>query len=176
MNPLSLVIAAAVTIGSLTSCIGTGSQPPTIKVTETVGISDLPKISTSILIKVTETIGLSDLPQVVPPAVVNVAEVIGVTDFSVVKPQPFIVSFKAEPAIIFSGGTSTLSWQVLSATSVNLYPDNSSITPTGTLNVSPFGTTTYKLEASNDIATVSAMVTVTVIYPEPEPPPPPIRP
>ena len=98
-------------------------------------------------------------------------------DLTAVQPMPFIVSFKTEPSTIYFGATSTLSWQVLSASTVKLSPDNTIVAPTGTLNVYPSGTTSYKLEATNDAGTVSATITVTVIYsvPEPPPPPPPTR-
>ena len=77
---------------------------------------------------------------------------------------PTILSFVASPSSIVSGQSSTLSWDVLDATSLDISPGIGSATPvtTGSFSVSPTATTTYTLTASNADGSVSAMTQVVV--------------
>jgi len=84
-----------------------------------------------------------------------------------VKSYPVIRSFKASPAEIRIGQSSTLSWEVINASRVTL--TNASASSDGTvglndnLTVSPRTTTTYTLTACNPAGDcVSSSVTVTV--------------
>jgi hypothetical protein len=75
---------------------------------------------------------------------------------------PVITSFLADPTVIESGGTSTLTWEVSNATTVTISPGVGSVSLIGTFGVSPEETTTYMLTASNATGNVTANVTVTV--------------
>jgi hypothetical protein len=75
---------------------------------------------------------------------------------------PVITSFLADPTVIESGGTSTLTWEVSNATTVTISPGVGSVGLIGTFGVSPEETTTYMLTASNATGNVTANVTVTV--------------
>ncbi len=78
--------------------------------------------------------------------------------------QPMINSFTASPMTIAPGEVTTLSWETVNATSVDI--DQGVLTggqPTGTIMVSPTANTTYTLTAKGaDGSTVTAMVTVMV--------------
>ncbi|HZU26475.1 MAG TPA: OmpA family protein [Bryobacteraceae bacterium] len=81
----------------------------------------------------------------------------------VVQPQPLIVSFSANPSTINQGASSTLTWQVQNATSVNISPTVGSVAENGTASVSPNATTVYTITATNasgQKATANATVTV----------------
>lgn len=76
---------------------------------------------------------------------------------------PAILSFAATPSTVAPGGTATLSWSTSGATSVSI--DNGIGTvnqASGSVVVSPDGTTAYTLTAANSLATTTAQVTVTV--------------
>ena len=75
---------------------------------------------------------------------------------------PVIVSFTAVPNCIQACTSSTLSWTVNNATSVNIYPTVGSVASSGSYVVTPSSTTTYTLTASNSYGTVTASTTVTV--------------
>lgn len=77
----------------------------------------------------------------------------------IVRP-PVIVSFSANPAAIFSPGSSTLSWNVHRATGLSL--DGMDVTTRSNLIVSPSVTTTYTLTATNGGGAVNKQVTVLV--------------
>jgi hypothetical protein len=74
---------------------------------------------------------------------------------------PVITVFNANPSQINTGGTSTLSWKVNGATTLNLSPGIGAITGSSQV-VRPTTTTQYILTASNAFGTTSATVTVTV--------------
>ncbi|MBV8845007.1 MAG: OmpA family protein [Bryobacterales bacterium] len=84
------------------------------------------------------------------------------TTVSTAQSEPVqIVFFVANPPSISSGQSSTLSWKVLNADTVNL----SGIGPvqaTGSTQVAPTVTTTYTLTASNSTGQVSATAVVSV--------------
>jgi hypothetical protein len=75
---------------------------------------------------------------------------------------PVITSFLADPQVIESGGTSTLTWEVSDATTVTISPGVGSVALIGTFVVSPEETTTYTLTATNSAGNVTANVNVTV--------------
>jgi hypothetical protein len=75
-----------------------------------------------------------------------------------------VATFTASPSTINPGGTSTLSWVVLNATSVTISPAPGSVNAgSGSVQVSPAATTTYTLTATNSQGqSVNATVVVTV--------------
>jgi len=75
---------------------------------------------------------------------------------------PVITLFSADPQVIDSGATSTLSWEVSNATTVTISPGGGSVALIGTFVVSPEETTIYTLIASNAAGNVTANVNVTV--------------
>jgi hypothetical protein len=75
-----------------------------------------------------------------------------------------IVSFDAEPGIIYQGEFANLSWVVMSASSVNIDNGIGSVALTGHRIIQPTQTTTYILAASNATTTKSATVTIIVNY------------
>ena len=85
----------------------------------------------------------------------------GAGDGAPADPVPVIESFTATPSAIPAGGSTQLAWGVTGATSLSL--DNGLGAVTGTsLAVSPLGTTTYRLTASNAAGSVSKFTVVTV--------------
>ena len=77
--------------------------------------------------------------------------------------QPIIQLFSANPAIMGPGGSTTLAWEILNATSVSL----NGITVTGTTGqtVTPSSTATYTLTAVNSQGSASSQTTVIVVEP-----------
>jgi hypothetical protein len=73
-----------------------------------------------------------------------------------------ISSFDANPDSITPGESAVLNWHVAGVPNVTIEPDIGVAEPTGTLNVSPASTTTYKLTASNGDKEDKAYCTVTV--------------
>lgn len=73
-----------------------------------------------------------------------------------------ISSFDAGPEVIEPGEFSVLSWEVSGATNITIEPDIGLVEPTGTSNVFPNNTTSYKLTASNGDKEDVAFCTVTV--------------
>lgn len=77
--------------------------------------------------------------------------------------EPLIISsFDASPNSITPGESAVLNWHVSGVSNVTIEPDIGVTEPTGTLNVSPAGTTTYKLTASNGEKEDAAYCTVAV--------------
>lgn len=72
-----------------------------------------------------------------------------------------ILFFIADPTQIQPGGTSTLSWRVVNATSITI-SGLGSVPASGSRPVSPTVTTTYTLTASNAVNSETASVTVRV--------------
>jgi hypothetical protein len=62
---------------------------------------------------------------------------------------PVVNYFTASPPIISSGGSTTLSWDVSYATSVTIDNGVGSVASSGSMSVSPAGTTNYTLTATN---------------------------
>ncbi|HET8687840.1 MAG TPA: hypothetical protein VFM18_14455, partial [Methanosarcina sp.] len=77
--------------------------------------------------------------------------------------EPLIISsFDASPDTIKPGETAVLNWHVAGVSNVTIKPDIGVAEPTGTLNISPASTTTYKLTASNGNKEDTAYCTVAV--------------
>lgn len=77
-------------------------------------------------------------------------------------PPPAISSFRAGPASINAGQTSTLTFSVTGATSVQIDHGIGSVPASGSRSVAPASTTTYTLTATGPGGTVSAQATVSV--------------
>lgn len=73
-----------------------------------------------------------------------------------------ISSFDASPDSIMPGESAVLNWHVSGVSNVTIEPDIGVTEPTGTFTVSPAGTTTYKLIASNSEKEDAAYCTVAV--------------
>jgi len=73
-----------------------------------------------------------------------------------------ISSFDASPDSITPGESAVLNWHVSGVSNVTIEPDIGVTEPTGTFTVSPAGTTTYKLTASNGEKEDAAYCTVAV--------------
>ncbi|MGB9939007.1 hypothetical protein [Methanosarcina sp.] len=89
--------------------------------------------------------------------------------------EPLIISsFDATPDSIKPGESAILNWHVTGVSNVTIEPDIGAAGHTGTLNVAPASTTTYKLTASNDDKEDAAYCTVAVeenpVSPENVPP------
>lgn len=77
--------------------------------------------------------------------------------------EPLLISsFDASPDTIISGESAILNWHVSGVSNVTIEPDIGVVEPTGTLNVSPTDTTTYKLTASNGEKEDASYCTVAV--------------
>ena len=87
------------------------------------------------------------------------------------QPRPVIAMFDADPGSIFAGGRTTLSWQVIDATSVTL--DGELVEATGSRTVSPATTTTYTLRATGEAGESTVSHETVIVMPsfDPEPPP-----
>jgi peptidoglycan-associated lipoprotein len=87
-------------------------------------------------------------------------------------PAAVINSFTAEPSTIVRGEASTLKWSVSDATAVTI-EGVGSVQSTGSRQVYPTQTTTYRMTAKGAGGDAVAAVTVAVTAPPPPPPPPP---
>jgi hypothetical protein len=76
--------------------------------------------------------------------------------------QPIITTFSASPPAIKSGETTTLTWSVIGATSININEGIGGVSVADSRNVTPLATTTYKLTAINNYGSITKSVTVTV--------------
>lgn len=72
--------------------------------------------------------------------------------------QPIINDFSADPSSIMSGESSTLTWDVIGSTSININQGIGGVASKGSMVVSPVQTTTYTLNAG----AVTRSVTLTV--------------
>jgi hypothetical protein len=73
-----------------------------------------------------------------------------------------IVSFTARPATVAPGGTTTLTWQASGTTGVNIEPRVGLQPASGSVQVTPFVTTVYKLSIPGGPLDLVAEATVTV--------------
>jgi len=80
---------------------------------------------------------------------------------------PVIVSFGADQAIINQGDSALLSWNVSGATTVSIDPGIGSVALTGSRIISPGGTTTYILTATNSAGSTQASTQIAVRIPAP---------
>jgi len=78
-------------------------------------------------------------------------------------PRVQIEFFTSDPAQIQSGQSSTLSWKVINATSVNISPAVGNVDESGSIPVSPTQTTTYTLTARNNVNQETANTIVVVV-------------
>ena len=85
---------------------------------------------------------------------------------------PVVNYFRASPTSITLGGSATLTWSVTNATSVTIEPAVGTFGPSGSTVVSPAGSTTYVLTATNSAGSSSAKTEINVLA-TPEPPPAP---
>ncbi|QRK07907.1 hypothetical protein JQX13_49415 [Archangium violaceum] len=102
----------------------------------------------------------SGTPDGNPPRVTVGLELTTVTAIQ----PPVIRRFTAASSTINLGQSTTLNWSVAGATSLIIEPGVGTVTGTS-VTVSPTVTTTYTLEAINDLGTVTATTTVTVTVP-----------
>ncbi|MDE1882288.1 MAG: LamG domain-containing protein, partial [Euryarchaeota archaeon] len=92
-----------------------------------------------------------------------VTGVIAFTPLPVAGP-PSILSFKASPASIFTGATSSLAWSISGATYASIDQGVGSVaTSSGSFIVTPSGTTVYTLTASNAYGTTTATTSVALV-------------
>ena len=77
------------------------------------------------------------------------------------------VSFSADPQTIMLGESSTLSWNVINADTINIDPGIGSVDSSGSYEVFPTETTTYTLTAVGPGGTTTENVTVSVNIPLP---------
>ena len=77
--------------------------------------------------------------------------------------QPPSVTFSADPTVIVSGQASTLSWTTTYATTCSIDPGIGSVPVTGSIEVSPRSSTTYRITATGPGGETSAEVRITVI-------------
>src|ERR1051326_6291141 len=77
--------------------------------------------------------------------------------------SPVINSFGATPSTITSGQPSTLSWTTANASSVAINGVAGTLSPNGSISVTPTETTTYTLTATGQAGQASATATVTVL-------------
>lgn len=76
---------------------------------------------------------------------------------------PPTVTLTASADIIYSGGSTTLTWKSTNATSCVIEPGVGDVTVNSSVRVSPTKTTTYTVTATGPKSTTSAKVTVTVL-------------
>lgn len=90
-------------------------------------------------------------------------------------PAAVVSSFTAEPSTIVRGESSTLKWTVSNATEVTIDNGIGTVSGSGSRQVFPSATTTYRMTAKGDGGDAVSAVTVTVTTPPPPPPPPPAQ-
>jgi peptidoglycan-associated lipoprotein len=102
-----------------------------------------------------------------PPAATEPAPVAG--------PQrPVIAAFTIEPSSVERNQAAVMRWNVTGATGVSIDNGIGTVPATGTRNLTPAATITYRLNATGAGGDATATATVTVVAPPP-PPPPPVR-
>ena len=101
--------------------------------------------------------GTNDTPSTLSPAALFV---------DTTEEKPLVNSFSATPASILEGETSTLTWNVTGATTVEIDNGVGQVdAASGTKQVSPQANTTYTLTATNQAGETTASVTLTVSSP-----------
>jgi outer membrane protein OmpA-like peptidoglycan-associated protein len=85
--------------------------------------------------------------------------------------QPPVVKYSADPAAIFPGQCSTLTWSSRNVQKAEIDQDMGAVAASGSKQVCPTKTTEYMLTATGTGGTVSETATVTVKAPPPPPPP-----
>lgn len=89
-------------------------------------------------------------------------EEVAICTVTVEEEDLLISSFDASPDSIRPGESAVLNWHVSGVSNVTIEPDVGTVEPSGTLNVSPSTTTSYKLTASNGEKEDASYCTVTV--------------
>jgi peptidoglycan-associated lipoprotein len=89
-------------------------------------------------------------------------------------PRP-TVSLSAKPSTIERGQSTTLAWESQDATALTLEPGLGQVPARGSMTVSPYESTTYRLAVKGPGGTAEASARVTV-NPPPRPPAPPTKP
>lgn len=108
--------------------------------------------------------------QIVFPTVTTVytltaSNITGTTSKSMVisvKPAPIIINIDVNPAVINSGASAALIWNVSGANAVSIDQNIGTVPLSGNKLVSPTDTTTYTITASGPAGTVSKSVLLTV--------------
>ncbi|WP_321476591.1 OmpA family protein [uncultured Paludibaculum sp.] len=90
-------------------------------------------------------------------------------------PAAVVSSFTAEPSTIVRGESSTLRWNVSNATEVTIDNGIGTVAGSGSRQVFPSATTSYRMTAKGDGGDAIAVATVTVTTPPPPPPPEPTK-
>ncbi len=88
-------------------------------------------------------------------------------------PQRPAITFTVEPSSIERGQTATLRWSVTNSTGVAIDNGLGTVPASGTRNLTPNATTTYRITATGPGGDASATATVTIVAPPPPPPPAP---
>jgi hypothetical protein len=117
--------------------------------TSGVGIVVSPTTTTAYLLTVTNAAG----------------DAVTATATVTVQSPPTISAFTATPATITQGGSATLAWTVSGATSLSLDNGIGSVVGASSRLVTPVGTTSYTLTATNAYGTSIRSTSVTVVPP-----------
>ncbi|HYA17275.1 MAG TPA: OmpA family protein [Bryobacteraceae bacterium] len=88
-------------------------------------------------------------------------------------PQRPQITFTIEPSSVERGQTAVMRWNVTNATGVSIDNGIGTVPATGTRNLNPTATMTYRLSATGPGGDASATATVTIVAPPPPPPPAP---
>jgi hypothetical protein len=73
---------------------------------------------------------------------------------------PVIDFFTAEPGLVYYGGSTTLSWRVSNATSVDISPSIGYVSGTDSITINPKGSVTFTLTAANSYGNTTATAQV----------------
>jgi peptidoglycan-associated lipoprotein len=87
--------------------------------------------------------------------------------------RPVIAAFTIEPSSVERNQTAVMRWSVTGSTGVSIDNGIGTVPPTGTRNLTPGATITYRLTATGAGGDATSTATVTVVSPPPPPPPAP---
>lgn len=87
--------------------------------------------------------------------------------------RPVVAAFTIEPSSVERNQTAVMRWNVTGATGVSIDNGIGTVPATGTRNLTPNATITYRLSATGPGGDATASATVTVVAPPPPPPPAP---
>jgi hypothetical protein len=73
---------------------------------------------------------------------------------------PVIEFFTAEPGLVYYGGSTTLSWRVSNATSIDISPSIGYVSGTDSITINPKGSVTFTLTAANSYGNTTATAQV----------------
>lgn len=144
---------------------GTASDPALVKVnvqSSQAGGTPTATVPVPPTVAPTTWVSPTVAPTQVPPTAVPPTAVPPTAVPPTTPPAPTIQSFTASPAAIIPGGSSTLQWAVTGAGSVQINQGIGAVAASGSKQVSPASTTTYKLTAQSAGGTVTAQVQVQV--------------